>query len=296
MAAALRLRFPPLPRAAILAQNPTTYWQSLPRVEDVFSLIARSRALTTLHLSGSSDWAKIWTLLRTSPELGIRLKHFSTNVITREASVHAGEALWQKTRELGGRTWRVWMGPRRRFAEIMFAGPERMRDTRGGTLLSCPVGFPSRWTFGAHNATVFARLDALVSFELSATTREATDLLLRNAVRLPTLHTLVISPAASSDNGGTRNVYAARSAAAHAGIRTAVKDFRSPVFSPATVLAVHRFYMLWAVLDESGRERAPVVESGGLPAYQRWLAFQEVQVDPKSSAFAALRAYRMNRA
>ncbi|KAJ6553148.1 hypothetical protein B0H19DRAFT_1263552 [Mycena capillaripes] len=154
-------------------------------------------------------------------------------------------------------------------------------------VLSCPVGFPGRWCFGAHNADVVRRLDRVISLDMSVVGRNDAvrgslilspkpqyewaiqTLLLQCAPLLSALRSLVIScPRVNPDFGPM-----------HAANEAAVQSFRSHIASPAIVLAAHEFYQL---------NRVPEVPDSGKLGYHNI-------PDPKKPGFKALLDYRLNR-
>ncbi|KAF7345738.1 F-box domain-containing protein [Mycena venus] len=250
----------------------TLYLRPARMADDICQVIARSHSLTYLHLVGSHHWAKIWTMLGTSPELGIHPKHLHTDVVTPDlltylASYSGLESLSLQNHDNGINA----RDNSDQLADIFFT-TVLPNHTQTLVELSCPVGFPSRWSFGPHNVENILALQRLKGLDMSLrgfTGEEDATLLLQSVPLLPALRNLVISSAVPQLYFPPRPEV----------IKGAIENFRSQVASPAIVFAAHTFYEL-AVLSEFQD--------------QQMLAYREIE-NPESPGFSALMAYRLNR-
>ncbi|KAJ7127530.1 hypothetical protein C8R43DRAFT_1027552 [Mycena crocata] len=257
--------------------------------QSIWRLIRQNRGLTTVHLFGESQWAKVWTAVRAQINPSIRLKDVATNLVTTDlltylASYDGVESLRLQTPD--GRNRHEADA----FADI-FCEQVLPRHTNSLVYLSCPSAYESRWSFGVSNADVVARLHELEYLEMSVDagellnvepTSNAVTILLETLPRFPKLRVLEIYYAGSQAMRGQVRmmpIYQHNNSMKLA-IAQAIQDFRTRVQSDALVRASQRTYELGPVegLDLSSLTEGTTPTSGSESAAEpKLLAYHCVE-------------------
>ncbi|KAJ6595603.1 hypothetical protein DFH09DRAFT_143537 [Mycena vulgaris] len=120
---------------------------------EVLHIVAQSRGLSTLHLSGArcdDGWCAIWSLLRTKE---IHLKDISETTATSALLVYLGYYAGLERLALRGPS-----GSEIEAAQLsdMFFAPVLLRHAHSLVELSCPAAFESSWSFGSRAAGAIA--------------------------------------------------------------------------------------------------------------------------------------------
>ncbi|KAJ7778677.1 hypothetical protein DFH07DRAFT_795555 [Mycena maculata] len=233
-------------------------WRPVEMVQDICQVVGRSHHLSSLHLSGTSDWSKVWTLLRATllrpkDSARIHLKELTTSFVTSDllTYLHSYSGLESISLET---------------SQNHRPKPDPLADRFFGTVLashaltlvelSCPAGHEGRWSFGPHNVDAILPLRKLEILHLSVNPQDVADveppmnavtLLLSTAQMLPALRLLEISSAARYRGRCEEN------------IKTAIENFTSHLESAAVVCADEDVYELAPVLSDEPGERSTIL-------------------------------------
>ncbi|KAJ7103899.1 hypothetical protein C8R44DRAFT_887395 [Mycena epipterygia] len=248
----------------------TSTGKDLPFVQHIPSIVAQNRNLSSLHLSGASGDANIWTMLRARPDLQIHLKDISTGSVTPDLLAYL--ASYSGVEKL--RFWGVGRNSQQAgdLADTFFT-TVLPRHTKSLLTLSCTTVYESRWSFGAHNVDVLSELQKLRNLKISINTDEpinVVDLLIRTADLLHDLQLLEVDSAKSESSRNVRRgcVISSDDTPVDTAIQKVLQTFRSPVASPTILrcgfMGCH-VYVRKAVESE---ESTSTAEGGGMWAYR----------------------------
>ncbi|KAJ7103900.1 hypothetical protein C8R44DRAFT_887396 [Mycena epipterygia] len=263
----------PLPRLSGLRRLNirTSTGKDLPFVQHIPSIVAQNRNLTSLHLSGASGDASIWTMLRARPDLQIHLKDISTGSVTPDLLAYL--ASYSGVEKLT--FWGLSSNSQQAADDLAdtFFTTVLPRHTQSLLALSCTTVYESRWSFGAHNVDAVSELQKLRNLEISINTDEpinAVDLLIRTADLLHDLQLLEVDSAKSESSRNVRRgcVISSDDTPVDTAIQKVLQTFRSPVASPTILrcgfMGCH-VYVRKAVESE---ESTSTAEGGGMWAYR----------------------------
>ncbi|KAJ7328334.1 hypothetical protein DFH08DRAFT_1084483 [Mycena albidolilacea] len=230
-----------------------------------------NHSLTSLHLSGGSGDARVWTMLHGNPHLQIHLTDISTGNVTPDlfaylASYSGVEKLnfWG----LSGRS-RIQADD---LADTFFT-TVLPRHAKSLLELTCPAGYECRWSFGTHNVDALSALHNVRSLYVSMNPDEPVDaahLLLRTVDLLPHLQRLTID---SADPDSLRNVQrgcliSSEDTVIDRVVKTVMQDFRSRVASPMILRCGFMGCDVYVRKYVESEKSAAAAEGGAMWAYQ----------------------------
>ncbi|KAF8177295.1 hypothetical protein K438DRAFT_1845639 [Mycena galopus ATCC 62051] len=263
------LQMAPLPRLKKLKIE-TLHWQQVP-TQEICRVIGRGHNLTSINLTGNSDWSQVWTMvrattLRPNADTRIYLKELSTSVVTTDLITYLSSYSGAERLLLA----RSQNRPKSDALADAFFGDVLAQHAKSLVELICPACHEGRWSFRMEIANSVLQLRKLERLHTSVNGADVADvepglnavtLLLNTAALLPALRILQISSA----SGRRRD---------NAGIKTAIEDFNSHLESAAIVCTEEHYYALAPAVSDEG-ERSTIL------AYR--------VLDPESSVVAAVK-------
>jgi hypothetical protein len=134
-------------------------------VQKIPSIVTQNRSLTSLHLSGCSGDARVWTMLHGNPHLQIHLRDISTDNVTPDLLAYlASYSGVEKLRFWGLSTQGQIQADN--LADTFFT-TVLPRHAKSLLELSCPASYECRWRFGTHNVDALSALHNVRNLNVS---------------------------------------------------------------------------------------------------------------------------------